>query len=82
MDQPNGDPTAGTTDDAPADDEPMWIPNRAKLWWPVVQALRELGRAASDAEITEQVADAMSLTQQQRTRIGTIQTTMSAMSCP
>ena len=66
-DQPDGNPTAGATDDAPADDEQLWISNRARLWWPVVQALRTLGRAASDAEITEQVADAMGLTQEQRT---------------
>ena len=43
------------------------LPNRRELWWPIVQALREIGRPASDEEITERVADSLSLTHQQRT---------------
>ena len=43
------------------------LPNRRELRWPIVQALREIERAASDEEITEHVADSLSLTHEQRT---------------
>ena len=69
IDEPNGDPTADPVSDVPVSEQQTSVPSLSTLRWPVVQALRELGRAASDAEITEYVADALSLTQQQRTEM-------------
>ena len=56
-------------DDTPADEAQLWIPSLAQLRWPIVQALRDIGKEATDAEIAEHIADAMSLSQQQRTEM-------------
>ena len=69
IDEPNGDPAADPVSDVPVSEQQTSVPSLSTLRWPVVQALRELGRAASDAEITEYVADALNLTQQQRTEM-------------
>ena len=69
IDEPNGDLAADPVSDVPVSEQQTSVPSLSTLRWPVVQALRELGRAASDAEITECVADALNLTQQQRTEM-------------
>ena len=63
------DPEASShvEDDDAGDGDQTPLPNRRELWWPIVQALREMGRPASDEEITERVADSLSPTHQQRT---------------
>ena len=66
-DPPTGSPPEHAAEDAAASSEQVQLPNLRELRWPVVQALRALERAASDLEIGEHVADAMALTQQQRT---------------
>ena len=66
-DEPNAGPAPEPAGNAPVDGEEISIPSRPTLWWPVVQALREIGRAASDSEITERVADTMGFTHPQRT---------------
>ena len=69
IDEPNGDPAADPVSDVSVSEQQTSVPSLSTLRWPVVQALRDLGRAASDAEITEYVADALNLTQQQRTEM-------------
>ena len=66
-DQPDGEPAADPTSEVPAGAEEASLPNLAALRWPIVQALSELGRAASDDEIAEHVANSLNLTQLQRT---------------
>ena len=63
------DPEASShiEDDDAWDGDQTPLPNRRELRWPIVQALREIGRPASDEEIAEHVADSMSLTHEQRT---------------
>lgn len=58
--------SAEGADRVAAENDPLWIPNRSLLWWPALRALRDIGRAATDDEITEHIADSMSLSQQQR----------------
>ena len=68
-DPPTGNPLEHPEEDATTSSEQVKLPNLRELRWPVVQALREFGRAASDIEIAEHVADAMGLTQRQRTEL-------------
>ena len=68
-DPPTGSPLEHPEEDATTSSEQVKLPNLRELRWPVVQALREFGRAASDIEIAEHVADAMGLTQRQRTEL-------------
>ena len=66
-DPPTGSPLEYSADDATTGSEQVQLPNLRELRWPVVQALRAFDGAASDLEIGEHVANAMALTQQQRT---------------
>ena len=66
-DQPDRDPAEDPTSEVPSDADKTSLPNLSALRWPTVQALREMGGAASDDEIAEHVADSLNLTQQQRT---------------
>ena len=66
-DPPAGSPLEHPAEDATTSSEQVKLPNLRELRWPVMQALRAFDRAASDLEISEHVADAMGLTQQQRT---------------
>ena len=70
-DEPTGDQPEDRPDGkmSGSGSEQVRLPNLRELRWPVVQALREFGRAASDIEIAERVADAMGLTQRQRTEL-------------
>ena len=68
-DQPTQDTAADPAAAVPALDEQAPIPSPSRLMWPVVQALREIGRAARDSEIAEHVADSLNLPQQQRTEM-------------
>ena len=54
--------------DGGQDSEPPQVPTKARLHWPVVEALRVIGDA-SDDEIADHVAEAMSLTAEQRTEM-------------
>ena len=54
--------------DGGQDSEPPRVPTKARLRWPVVEALRVMGDA-SDDEISDHVAEAMSLTDEQRTEM-------------
>ena len=54
-------------EDTSTTSEQVQLPTLRELRWPVVQALRDLGRTASDAELVDHVADAMDLTHRQRT---------------
>jgi hypothetical protein len=64
-DEPDDIPEAGTLPGRPGDHAPSTVPTIATLRWPIVQALRVVGRA-SDAELVELVADSLRLTDQQR----------------
>ncbi len=66
-DPPASVPPEDRAQDDTASDETIQFPNRRELRWPIVQALREMGASASDTELAEHVADAMGLTQEQRT---------------
>lgn len=68
-DPADSDPVEGSSEDSASNDEEFRLPSIRQLWWPVVQALRELGRPVSEAEITKHVADTMGLTQRQRTEL-------------
>ena len=64
-DEPDDIPEAGPPPERPDDHAPSTVPSLGTLRWPIVQALRDLGRA-SDAELVEHVADSLRLTDQQR----------------
>ena len=64
-DEPDDIPEAGPPPERPDDHAPSTVPTIATLRWPIVQALRVVGRA-SDAELVELVADSLRLTDQQR----------------
>ena len=66
-DPPTGSQLESAADDATTSSGQVHLPNLRELRWPVVQALRAFERAASEVEIGEHVADAMALTQEQRT---------------
>ena len=67
------EPDSGLTDqptsEASVDEHEDPVPTKSALWWPVVQALRELGRSATIAEIADRVADSLDLTERQRTQM-------------
>jgi len=64
-DDPDDIPEAGPPPERPDDHAQSTVPTIATLRWPIVQALRDAGRA-SDAELVELVADSLKLTDQQR----------------
>ena len=64
-DEPDDIPEAGPPPESPDDHAPSTVPSLGALRWPIVQALRDLGRA-SGAELVEQVANSLRLTDQQR----------------
>ncbi len=64
-DEPDDIPEAGPPPERPDDHAPSTVPSLGALRWPIIQALRDLGRA-SDAELVEHVADSLRLTDQQR----------------
>ena len=65
-DEPDGDLTDQPTSEAPVDEHEEPVPTKSTLRWPVVQALREMGGSATDAEVADHVADSLDLTQHQR----------------
>ena len=64
-DDPNDNSEAGPTAEPPEAGAQSTVPTIATLRWPIVQVLRDVGRA-SDAELVELVADSLGLTDQQR----------------
>jgi len=64
-DDPDDIPEADPPPERPDDHAQSTVPTIATLRWPIVQALRDVGRA-SDAELVELVADSLKLTDQQR----------------
>ena len=64
-DEPDDIPEAGPPPERPDDHAPSTVPSLGALRWPIVQALRGLGRA-SGAELVEHVANSLRLTDQQR----------------
>ena len=54
-------------EDTSTTSEQVQLPTLRELRWPVVQALRDLGGAAADAELVDHVAEVIGLTHQQRT---------------
>ena len=64
-DDPNDNPEAGPTAEPPEAGAQSTVPTIATLRWPIVQVLRDVGRA-SDADLVELVADSLRLTDQQR----------------
>ncbi|MCY4370918.1 MAG: hypothetical protein OXF41_16210, partial [bacterium] len=68
-DEPDDDLTDQPTSEAPVDEAEEPVPTKSTLWWPVVQALREMGRPATGAEVVDHVADSLNLTQRQRTQM-------------
>ncbi len=67
-DEPAGGLTDRPAPETPVDKHEEPVPSKSALWWPVVQALRELGRPATDAEVADHVADSLNLTHRQRTQ--------------
>ena len=67
-DEPDDIPEAGPPPERPGDHAPSTVPTIATLRWPIVQALRVVGRA-SVAELVELVADSLRLTDQQRSEM-------------
>ncbi|MDE0161924.1 MAG: AAA family ATPase [Acidimicrobiaceae bacterium] len=67
-DDPDDIPEAGPPPERPDDHAQSTVPTIATLRWPIVQALRDVGRA-SDAELVELVADSLKLTDQQRAEL-------------